>query len=73
MIAVVFMDARGNRLELLNDDSAFEFDDLGFLAEPIKRAQFVVVPAQFQPVVIRGFQRGGIFGPFAANADRIEF
>jgi hypothetical protein len=33
-----FMDARGMGSELLNHDSAVEFDDLGFLAEPLKRA-----------------------------------
>ena len=70
------MDSRGD-LELLNDDSAVEFDNLGLLAEPFQRgflARVVVVAVvRFETVFLRSFARGRMFRPFAANADGVEF
>ena len=63
---------RGDKLELLNDQSAFERDDLGLLVKPIKRGFLSVQFIAFESVIIRGFQRGRIFRPFAADSDRIE-
>ena len=57
---------------MLNDQSAFERDDLGLLMEPVKRGFLSVQFIAFESVVIRGFQRGRIFCPLAADGDRVE-
>jgi len=56
----------------LNDQSAVERDDLGLLMEPVERGFLGVVFLSTGTVVVRGFERGGILRPFAANPDRIE-
>ena len=63
---------RGDKLELLNDDSAFERDDLRLLVKPVKRGFLSVQFVALESKVVRGFQRGGIFCEFAANADWVQ-
>jgi hypothetical protein len=41
--------------------------------EPVKRGFLSVQFIAFESVVIRGFQRGGIFREIAANADWVQF
>jgi hypothetical protein len=57
---------------LLDDDTAVERDDLRAVLKPFKRGFLGVVFLSTGTVVVRGFQRGGIFCPLAANRDRIE-
>jgi hypothetical protein len=68
----IFHWMRGDKLKLLDDQSAVERDDLGLFMEPVKRGFFGVQFSTFKTVVIRGLKRGRIFCPFAANTDRIE-
>ena len=63
---------RGDRLELLDDDAAVKSHDLGLLMEPIERGFLGVAFVAFESKVVRGFERGRIFRPFAANPDWIE-
>ena len=63
---------RGDKLELLNDQSAVEWDDLRAVLKPIERGFFGVVFLSTGTVVVRGFQRGRILRPFAANPEWVE-
>jgi len=61
-----------DKLELLNDQSAVEWNDLRAVLKPIERGFFGVVFLSTGTVVVRGFQRGRILRPVAANRDRVE-
>ncbi len=62
----------GQESEQLNDQSSVEFDDLRVVLKPFKRGFLSVVFLSTGAVVVRGFQRGGILRPLAADTDWIK-
>ena len=57
----------------LDDDSAFEFDHLRPVLEPLQRGLILGVDPVLEPVILGRIQRGRVLAPFTANPNGVEF